>query len=106
MDARVTRVLELMQAHSADPLTVADLAREVNLSPSYLTRLFQQEIGRSPARFDKERRLERARELLTSTFLTVKEVMAASGWNDPSHFCREYKQRFGVSPRQSRQHRR
>ncbi len=74
----------------------------MNLSESYLTRLFQQETGQPPGRYDKERRLDRARHLLTSTFLTVKEVMAATGWNDPSHFSREFKQRFGITPRDCR----
>jgi transcriptional regulator GlxA family with amidase domain len=106
MDPRVCHVIALMDAHAADPLNVPELARAVNLSPSYLTRLFQQQTGRAPGRYDRDRRLERAHDLLTSTFLTVKEVMAAAGWNDPSHFCREFKRRFGMSPRELRAARR
>ena len=102
MDTRVARVIELMDANSANPLSVAELALAVNLCPSYLTRLFREETGRSPARYGKDRRLDRARELLLSTFLSVKEIMAAVGWNDPSHFGREFKRRFGVSPRDLR----
>lgn len=105
MDIRVSRVITLMEEHSTEPLSVSDLAREVNLSPSDLTRLFHHQTGRSPGRFDKERRLERAHHLLTSTFLTVKQVMAAVGWNDPSHFCREFKRRFGATPREFRRRR-
>lgn len=106
MDTRVARVIALMEEHSAEPLNVADLANAVNLSTSYLTRLFQKETGCSPGRFDKDRRLTHAHELLTSTFLSVKEVMAAAGWNDPSHFSREFKRRFGLSPRELRMLRR
>jgi transcriptional regulator GlxA family with amidase domain len=98
----VARVIELMEANRTEPLPVADLALAVNLCPSYLTRLFREHTGRSPARYDKDQRLEHARELLLSTFLSVKEVMAAVGWNDPSHFGREFKRRFGVGPRQLR----
>jgi transcriptional regulator GlxA family with amidase domain len=98
-DARVTRAIELMDTHRTAPLSVAELAHEVNLSPSYLRRLFLAHTGRTPARYDKDCRLDRAHELITSTFLTVKEVMAAVGWNDPSHFGREFKRRFGVAPR-------
>ncbi len=93
------RAIELMLAHRESPLSVADLARAVNLSTSYLTRLFHAHTGRSPAQYDRDARLQRAHELLTTTFLTVKEVMAAVGWNDPSHFGREFKRRFGESPR-------
>jgi transcriptional regulator GlxA family with amidase domain len=102
LDARVARVIELMEANSATPLSVAELALAVNLCPSYLTRLFREETGRSPARYGKDRRLDHAHQLLLSTFLSVKEVMAAVGWNDPSHFGREFKRRFGVSPRELR----
>ena len=43
-------------------------------------------------------RLAHARRLLQSSFLSVKQVMAACGWNDPSHFCREFKRQYGYSP--------
>jgi len=97
-DPRVAEVIDLMERNSAAPLPIVELARAVNLSASYLTRLFQEETGCSPARFDKDRRLHQARMLLMTSFMTVKEVMAAVGWNDPSHFAREFKRRFGVSP--------
>src|SRR4051812_12613993 len=102
MDPRVERAIELMREHRNAPMSVVAIAHEVNLSPSYLTRLFQTQTGRSPARYDKDCRLDRAHELLASTFLTVKEVMAAVGWSDPSHFGREFKRRFGFGPRQLR----
>lgn len=95
-----------MEQHRADPLGVDELARTVNLSPSYLTRLFRQHTGQSPGRYDRGRRLDAAHALLRTTFLSVKEIMGAAGWNDPSHFCREFKRRFGVSPRAARQERR
>jgi transcriptional regulator GlxA family with amidase domain len=47
----------------------------------------------------RELRLDHARHLLQTSFLTVKEVMAATGWNDPSHFSREFKRRHGQAPR-------
>ena len=97
-EPRIRRVLALMERHRARPLQVAALARAVNLSPAHLRRLFRQELGRSPVRVQHDLALDHARDLLQTSFLTVKEVMAASGWNDPSHFCREFKRRYGVSP--------
>src|SRR5689334_6940174 len=87
-----------MEQRSAKPFSVADLAMAVNLGPSHLSRLFRKSTGRSPSRYDKDRRLDRARELLLRTCLSVKEVMGLVGWNDPSHFGREFKRRFGVGP--------
>ena len=97
-DIRVNYVVALIQRHFAEPCAVDELARAVNVSPSYLTRLFRDQTGRSPASFVREVRLRRAYELVQTTFLSIKEVMAAVGWNDPSHFSRTFKRHFGVSP--------
>jgi transcriptional regulator GlxA family with amidase domain len=97
-DIRISHVVARIQARFAEPCAVDELARAVNMSPSYLTRLFREQTGRSPACFVREVRLRRACELVQTTFLTIKEVMAAVGWNDPSHFSRAFKRRFGVSP--------
>jgi transcriptional regulator GlxA family with amidase domain len=91
-------VIVLMERRRVAPPSVEELARAVNLSPAHLTRLFRRETGRSPARFGRDLRLDHARQLLQTSFLTVKQIMAASGWNDPSHFCREFKRRHGQSP--------
>jgi len=98
-DARIAHVMALMATHRSDPLQVDELARQVNLSSSYLTRLFRDETGSAPAAFDRARRLDRAHDLIRNSFLSVKQVMAEVGWSDPSHFCRDFKRRFGVSPR-------
>jgi len=97
-DIRVRHVVALMEEHRAAPLSVEQLAQAVNLSPSQLTRLFREQTGSSPARFARELRLQYAYELVQTSFLSIKQVMAAAGWNDPSHFCRDFKRRFGVSP--------
>src|SRR5438067_5737731 len=97
-DVRVAHAVSLIVHHQRTPLSVTDLARAVNVSPSYLTRLFRQQTGRPPAKFARDARLERAHYLLRTSFLTVKEVMAEVGWNDPSHFCRDFKREFGASP--------
>ena len=88
-----------MERHRATPLSIDELAHAVNLSPAHLRRLFQRELGCSPARMSRELRLDHARHLLQTSFLTVKEVMAATGWNDASHFSREFKRRHGQAPR-------
>ena len=102
IDPRVIRVIRLMELHRATPWSVSRLARAVNLSPSYLTRLFRMHLGVSPAQYDRHARLANARDLMLASFLSVKQVMAAVGWTDPSHFSREFKRRYGASPRELR----
>jgi transcriptional regulator GlxA family with amidase domain len=58
----------------------------------------------SPRQFLKTVRLQAARDLLETTFLSVKEVMARAGYNDPSHFVRDFEKMFGESPYRYRQH--
>jgi len=82
-----------------DRISVRKLARAVNLSPSRFAHLFHQHVGMPPGRYLRHRRLERARLLLESSFLSVKEVMAAVGFNDPSHFSRDFQRVYGASPR-------
>lgn len=98
-DTRITWALGQIDKRLKDQLDVADLAAGVNLSPSRFAYLFRRETGTSPARFVRVRRLDRARELLETTFLSVKEVMVSVGFNDASHFTREFRRQHGLGPR-------
>ncbi len=95
----VSAVLEYMRAHLSEPLTVADLADLVRLSPSAFAHLFRDVTGRSPYQFLKELRLDRARELLVDGNLTVARISKEVGYASVSHFISEFRGRFGVTPR-------
>jgi len=95
----VSAVLEYMRAHLYEPLTVADLADLVSLSPSAFAHLFRDVTGRSPYQFLKEMRLDRARELLVDGHLTVARISKEVGYASVSHFISEFRGRFGVTPR-------
>ena len=95
----VSAVLEYMRAHLSEPLTVADLAYLVSLSPSAFAHLFREVTGRSPYQFLKEMRLDRARELLVDGNLTVARISKEVGYGSVSHFISEFRGRFGVTPR-------
>ena len=81
---------------SAFPLD--ELRSSFNLSASRLRHLIKTTTGLPPNRYIKHLRMRRAKELLTSTFLSVKEIMVQVGCNDPSHFIRDFKAIYGVSP--------
>ena len=103
MDPRIAHVIRSMEADIDGRLTVAALAASVNLSPSRLNELFRRETGVSPVRYLRALRMERARLLLERTFLSVKEVMAFVGVNDPSHFSRDFSRHHGVAPSRLRE---
>jgi AraC-like DNA-binding protein len=89
-DLRIAFLTEFIEANLADTcLSVRQVARQVQLSQSRVRQLMQLHMHTSPNQYIRQRRLARARELLHSSFLSVKEVMAQVGLSDPSHFSRE-----------------
>jgi AraC family transcriptional regulator of arabinose operon len=98
IDRRITWAVGHMQRHLAEPHGIPDLAALVNLSPSRFRHLFRAQIGIGPAQYLQRLRLRRARLLIERTFLSVKEVMALVGYNDPSHFSRDFRRCHGVAP--------
>jgi AraC family transcriptional regulator of arabinose operon len=80
------------------------MAARVHLSPSRLAHLFKKETGVPPHEFLKQIRMYHASTLLKDTFLSVKEVMALCGFNDASHFIRDFEKIHGKTPRRYREH--
>lgn len=95
----VAAALTYIRIHYAEPVTVNDMAEQVSLSPSSFSHLFREMTGRSPYQFLKELRLDRARELLLDTRKSVTDVSRTVGYSSPSHFIKEFRTRFGMTPR-------
>lgn len=91
-----------MTADLRHEMLINELAKSLNLSESRLRHLFKKETGVSPIQYLKAQRIESARKLLETTFLSVKEVMLRVGAKDKSHFIRDFKKAFGLSPSQYR----
>jgi AraC family transcriptional regulator of arabinose operon len=102
MDWRVKRTIATMYDEIEQRLTVASLARRVNLSPSRFAHLFLRDTGVAPGRYLRDLRLAHARTLVEDSALTIKEVMARVGFNDPSHFARDFRRHHGDSPKRVR----
>jgi len=83
-------------------LTVESLARRAAMSPRNFARLFQQEVGKTPARHIEDLRLEAARRQLELTTLSLEEVADASGFASAETLRRGFKRRLGVTPGQYR----
>ena len=102
MDPRAMKIITHLNENFHRRLSCNEIARLVNISPSRLRHLFKAETGTSVARHLKSLRMQKARELLETTFLSVKEVMSRVGMSDESHFVRDFKKEFGLTPSQYR----
>ena len=102
MDSRVRHAIDLISKDLTRPLVLEDVARAVNLSTPHLRSLFRAETGMTPARYLKSLRMQKAKELLETTFLSVKQVMFQVGITDKSHFARVFRHAYGLSPKEYR----
>jgi len=99
-DPRIQQALKLLQQSHA--INVNEIASTLNLSRSRFRHLFKEELGMSPRDCLRLVRLERAKELLETSFLRVKEITTLLGVNDVSHFVRDYKVFYRQTPSQTR----
>lgn len=102
MDNRVELIIALMKADLRRELSTEMLARYVNLSVSRLQHLFKLETGMTLVRYRNMLRINRARDLLETSLLSIKEIRARVGINERSHFVREFKNIYGLTPIQYR----
>lgn len=79
-------------------LSLGEFAQSVNLSVWRLCHIFKSDVGMPPIRFLRQLRMERAKDLLESSFLSVKEIAFQVGLTDESHFVRDFKATYGYSP--------
>lgn len=100
---KLIRVIETMETNLEEPLGRAELAGTAGLSSRQLERLFRKYLDRSPARYYVELRLDRARQLLLQTDMSVIDVALACGFVSPSHFSKCYRDFFGKTPRKERE---
>src|SRR6266508_2487070 len=101
MDHRVQEILSLIEADSARKRKSADLAHAVKLSRAHMYLLFKtDQVGEPPMHYRKHLKMEDAARLLASEFLNVQQVRIRVGFNDNSHFKRDFKKIYGVTPKQ------
>jgi transcriptional regulator GlxA family with amidase domain len=91
-----------MERSTEEPVSPSELAKSVNMSTRQLERLFRRYLNRSPKRYYMELRLEKARNLLLQTDMSVINVALACGFTSPSHFSKCYRAHFNRTPYRER----
>jgi AraC-like DNA-binding protein len=95
---RITRAIERLRQDFDQPLRIDDMARELGMSVSGFHHHFKAVTALSPLQFQKQMRLQEARRLMLGEGLDAARAGYRVGYNDASHFSREYKKLFGVPP--------
>jgi transcriptional regulator GlxA family with amidase domain len=98
VDKRVEKIIEMMRENVGGELSLNEFAQSVNLSVWRLCHIFKSDVGMPPIRYLRLLRMQRAKDLLESSFLSVKEIAFQVGLNDESHFVRDFKSTYGFSP--------
>ncbi len=99
---KLVTVIQTMEHSTEEPISPSNLAKSVNMSTRQLERLFRRYLDRSPKRYYMELRLEKARNLLLQTDMSVINVALACGFTSPSHFSKCYRAHYNRTPYRER----
>lgn len=98
----VKRAVAYLQHNYTNSLSLQKIAEVIGVSKNYLVKNFHQEIGISPWEYLNRYRIKEARRLLGVTDLTITEIAAQVGFDDPAYFSRVFKVQTGQSPKEYR----
>lgn len=93
---------EYISAHLQEPIRVTQLAEYVSRNPSYLSGLFQKELGQSPAAYIRGRKLSASRWNLAFTRESVAAIADTYAFPSASAFCAQFREAYGQTPQQYR----
>ncbi|WP_172295060.1 GlxA family transcriptional regulator [Pseudoruegeria sp. HB172150] len=99
---KLSQVIQMMEQNIEEPISPSILARDVGMSTRQLERLFRRYLNRSPKRYYMELRLQKARNLLMQTDMSVINVALACGFASPSHFSKCYRAHYNTTPYRER----
>ncbi|MBZ4022455.1 AraC family transcriptional regulator [Rhodobacter sp. TJ_12] len=99
---KLSQVIGRMESNIEEPISPSKLAEEVGMSTRQLERLFRRYLNRSPKRYYMEIRLQKARNLLMQTEMSVINVALACGFASPSHFSKCYRAHYRTTPYRER----
>ena len=99
---KLSKVIQMMEKNIEEPISPSILASDVSMSTRQLERLFRRYLDRSPKRYYMELRLQKARNLLMQTDMSVINVALACGFSSPSHFSKCYRTQYETTPYRER----
>lgn len=94
----IRRAQQYVSTHIRDKLNVPLVARNVDVSPSYLTALFHKHLEISPGEYIRRVKLQESKLLIREGKLNFTEIAAALNYSTVHHFSRQFKEKFGITP--------
>jgi AraC-like DNA-binding protein len=95
---RLRRACEMMMEKLSAPLSIAEIAAAVDMTPEYFARAFRQAVGEPPHRWLMRKRIDRAKQLMKVSRSSLAEVAWACGFVDQSHLTKVFSRMEGVTP--------
>jgi AraC family transcriptional regulator len=100
---RLKQLKDYIEDRLAEDLTIATLAALIPMSQFHFARAFKAAVGEPPHRYIMQRRMERAKVLLSVTRLSVAEISYQTGFANQSHFTTQFRKAIGLTPKQFRE---
>lgn len=89
---------QYISSHIREKLSVRLIAQQVDVSPSYLTVLFQKNLQISPGEYIRRIKLQESKQMIRENNLNFTEIAAALQYSTVHHFSRQFKEKFGITP--------
>ncbi|CCC57991.1 MULTISPECIES: response regulator [Caloramator] len=102
IDGIVSKVLEYINKNYHQDISLHDIAKSVNLSYHYLSKIFKDKIGKGFIEYLTELRIEKSMQLLINQNLSIKEICQQIGYSDPNYYCKAFKRVTGMTPTEYR----
>ena len=96
--SQVETAKEYIRDNYSKDISLDDVSRRVNISPYYFSKIFKEETGEGFVEYLTGVRMEKAKELLSTTECSMKEICSMVGYSDPNYFSRSFKKNVGVTP--------
>jgi len=98
----IEKGIHYLETDADQSLSIEEIAEMCFVSPAYFRRLFHEYAGVSPAAYRTRRRIERAKELMDRSDVSIAELSDLLGYDNPSYFCRVFKKETGIAPSEYR----